>query len=103
LAYGDPLVGGTSKGVVAEEMKGKRFALYLFLFSHIYESRLLTLVKIEKAPIGTFHFFCGEGGIRTRDSVSTIHTFQACSFNHSDTSPSALRTAKIRFQDLPFE
>ena len=32
-------------------------------------------------------FFSGEGGIRTRDSVSTIHTFQACSFNHSDTSP----------------
>jgi hypothetical protein len=29
----------------------------------------------------------GEGGIRTRDRVSPIHTFQACSFNHSDTSP----------------
>ena len=29
----------------------------------------------------------GEGGIRTRDTVSSIHTFQACSFNHSDTSP----------------
>src|SRR5574337_290854 len=31
----------------------------------------------------------GEGGIRTRDTgISRIHTFQACSFNHSDTSPS---------------
>ena len=30
---------------------------------------------------------CGEGGIRTRDTLSGIHTFQACSFNHSDTSP----------------
>jgi hypothetical protein len=29
----------------------------------------------------------GEGGIRTRDTLSSIHTFQACSFNHSDTSP----------------
>ncbi len=27
-----------------------------------------------------------ESGIRTRDTVSRIHTFQACSFNHSDTS-----------------
>lgn len=31
--------------------------------------------------------FGGEGGIRTRDTLSGIHTFQACSFNHSDTSP----------------
>ena len=32
----------------------------------------------------------GEGGIRTRDTgISRIHTFQACSFNHSDTSPHA--------------
>lgn len=29
----------------------------------------------------------GESGIRTRDTLSSIHTFQACSFNHSDTSP----------------
>jgi hypothetical protein len=27
-----------------------------------------------------------EEGIRTPDAVSRIHTFQACSFNHSDTS-----------------
>src|ERR1700748_426982 len=39
-------------------------------------------------PIGgTSHFVCGEGGIRTRDTLSSIHTFQACSFHHSDTSP----------------
>ena len=34
--------------------------------------------------------FCESGGeeeIRTLDTVSRIHTFQACSFNHSDTSP----------------
>lgn len=34
--------------------------------------------------------YCESGGeeeIRTLDTVSRIHTFQACSFNHSDTSP----------------
>ena len=36
----------------------------------------------------TGFFNGGEGGIRTRDTgISRIHTFQACSFNHSDTSP----------------
>src|SRR5690606_39812653 len=31
----------------------------------------------------------GEGGIRTREAaINRLHTFQACSFNHSDTSPS---------------
>ena len=29
---------------------------------------------------------CREEGIRTLDTVARIHTFQACSFNHSDTS-----------------
>ena len=32
----------------------------------------------------------GGGGIRTRDTVSRIHTFQACAFNHSATPPQAL-------------
>ncbi len=31
--------------------------------------------------------FCGEGGIRTHDTLASIQTFQACSFGHSDTSP----------------
>ena len=29
----------------------------------------------------------GERGIRTLDTFARIHAFQACSFNHSDTSP----------------
>ena len=30
----------------------------------------------------------GAGGIRTREAgISRLHTFQACSFNHSDTAP----------------
>ena len=31
-------------------------------------------------------FICREDGIRTHDAVTHIQTFQACSFNHSDTS-----------------
>ena len=39
-------------------------------------------------PLGTLQVG-GESGIRTRDTYYRIHTFQACSFNHSDTSPLA--------------
>ena len=38
-------------------------------------------------PFGTPFLFGGEGGIRTLDTRKRIHTFQACSFSHSDTSP----------------
>ena len=38
------------------------------------------------APMGG-----GEAGIRTRGGVSPTHALQACSFNHSDTSPHASR------------
>ncbi len=30
---------------------------------------------------------CGERGIRTLDTLASIQTFQACSFDHSDISP----------------
>ena len=45
------------------------------------------------ASLVTYCFYCsigGEGGIRTLDGLSPIHTFQACSFDRSDTSPRAL-------------
>ena|GEM_PF-2625650 len=29
----------------------------------------------------------GQGGIRTHDTLSHIHAFQACAFNHSATCP----------------
>ena len=32
----------------------------------------------------------GGGEIRTRDTVSRIHTFQACALNHSATPPSVV-------------
>ena len=35
-------------------------------------------------------YFGGERGIRTLDGVSPIHTFQACAFNHSATSPCSI-------------
>jgi hypothetical protein len=34
----------------------------------------------------------GEKGIRTLDTVTRIHTFQACAFNHSATSPTLAGT-----------
>ncbi len=34
-----------------------------------------------------FLLYGGEEGIRTLDTFSRIHTFQACSFSLSDTSP----------------
>ena len=38
----------------------------------------------------------GEGGIRTPGKVAPTHAFQACSLNHSDTSPGRVRITKWR-------
>ena len=43
--------------------------------------------KSLNASSGFFVEYGGEGGIRTLDTLSRIHTFRACSFSHSDTSP----------------
>jgi hypothetical protein len=32
-------------------------------------------------------FHCGETGIRTPDTISCMHAFQACAFSHSAISP----------------
>ncbi len=40
----------------------------------------------KNAPCGAF-LYCGGEGIRTLDTLSDIHTFQACRFNHSRTPP----------------
>ena len=37
----------------------------------------------------------GEGGIRTLDGYHPIHTFQACSFGRSDTSPDSVAPRMI--------
>ena len=54
---------------------------------------------IESIP----HLNGGERGIRTLDTVSHIHAFQACSFNHSDISPNLLPDAKNgrNYTDFP--
>ncbi len=50
--------------------------------------RLLLLLLRQLHAVAACSETGGEGGIRTRDTgISRIHTFQACSFNHSDTSP----------------
>ena len=63
----------------------------LFLYRNILWKYSTTQIKKKKrASICTLTEItskCGDGEIRTRDTVSRIHTFQACSFNHSDTSP----------------
>ncbi len=47
-----------------------------------------SFLKQKSSVTGTlFDYSCGEGGIRTHDTVTRIQTFQACSFDHSDTSP----------------
>ncbi len=35
----------------------------------------------------TIYFLGGEDEIRTHGTIARTHAFQACSFNHSDTSP----------------
>ena len=42
----------------------------------------------NKTPQRAGFCFGGERGIRTLDTVSRIHAFQACAFSHSATSPS---------------
>ena len=38
-------------------------------------------------PLGRLSYSGGEMGIRTPGTVARTHAFQACSLNHSDTSP----------------
>ncbi len=55
-------------------------------------SRRCTMQKksLDANP-GFLFKFGGERGVRTLDTLSRIHTFQACSFSHSDTSPFCCR------------
>ncbi len=50
---------------------------------------MLSARQIKKPPTGRLlHLSGGERGIRTPEArFRRLHTFQACSFNHSDTSP----------------
>ena len=44
----------------------------------------------------------GDGGIRTHDRVTPIHTFQACAIDHSATSPHPFREGKPVAADYGF-
>ena len=52
-------------------------------------TELLATYSPPETKIGLTAIFIpgGEMGIRTPDTVARIHAFQACSLNHSDTSP----------------
>ncbi len=45
---------------------------------------------------------CGESGIRTHDTLSSIHAFQACQFNHSCISPWMTYKYKEVFLEMQF-
>ena len=45
-----------------------------------------------------YDYSYGEGGIRTHDTLSDIHAFQACAFNRSATSPDLLRAESVGFE-----
>ncbi|CDG21509.1 protein of unknown function [Xenorhabdus poinarii G6] len=61
-----------------------------FVFSTFNKNALLRLKKPEHFVQALSYKDGGEGGIRTLDTFSRIHTFQACSFSLSDTSPNLL-------------
>ena len=45
----------------------------------------------------------GERGIRTLETVTRLHAFQACAFNHSATSPnSGLLQKAPHYSEAPF-
>ena len=66
--------------IVTKNPKSSRFLLKLWL-------RNLAVTAFERCIGRSTKEFGGEGGIRTRGTVSRTHAFQACSLSHSDTSP----------------
>ena|GEM_PF-788371 len=72
--------------VGCSEKESIRFAHAFFVF-HLLLKQAFHWFKTKNPAICGGLFFCGEEGIRTLDTVSRIHTFQACLFNHSSTSP----------------
>ena len=59
-------------------------------YSPAFASASLWTPSLRKPPVCQPEALAkagGEGGIRTRGKVTPTHAFQACSFNHSDTSP----------------
>src|SRR3569623_589436 len=59
----------------------QRFLSGQKLGQNIWQIKLIFICQLLMSISG------GESGIRTRDTVSRIHTFQACAFHHSATTP----------------
>ena len=67
-------------------------SFHLHVYSSFYLGHYIDLHKTKNPSnfegyIRRIFLPCGDEGIRTLDRVTPIHTFQACSFDHSDTSP----------------
>src|SRR5450432_2897175 len=75
---------GAKGQIIARPLRGPLFFVRVRLRK---QARSATAHKKPRLKGEAMIWTCGEGGIRTRDTLSSIHTFQACSFNHSDTSP----------------
>jgi hypothetical protein len=58
-----------------------RLPIALRLVRRAWSIEIQLLLQLVIPPYG------GGGGIRTRDTVSRIHTFQACAFSRSATPP----------------
>ena len=65
-------------------------------FSNPYASQAVGLLPSpnQKAQATAWDFLFGEGGIRTLDTLTGIHDFESCAFDHSATSPWSRRGQK---------
>src|SRR5579872_3535435 len=82
LRSGDPRVGGLQSNECPFAARTRIFVLHIRC-----EPARASVPNKNARQSRDIHLIGGESGIRTRDTLSSIHTFQACSFNHSDTSP----------------
>jgi hypothetical protein len=60
---------------------------YNRLFFRVLQSLAVNAFAQQKTPRERRFLFGGERGIRTLETVSRLHTFQACAFSHSAISP----------------
>ncbi len=64
----------------------RRFASSTGHWANLFGSHPVSQTQ-KNNPTGCIYESGGEDRIRTCESLATLHAFQACSFNHSDTSP----------------
>jgi hypothetical protein len=69
----------------ASVIEMRRFVNGSIFYSQALGKKIFPRLGYKKMRFIEAHL-CREDGIRTHDAVTHIQTFQACSFNHSDTS-----------------